>query len=70
MKAISMNHQLRETRQHMRISIEELSKRSGISATHIRRIENYESDPTLTTMQRIAWGLRLDVWEVFGNKRE
>ena len=67
MKAISMNHQLRETRQHMRISIEELSKRSGISATHIGRIERFESDPTLTTMCKLAWGLRLDVWDVFGN---
>ena len=62
-------HHLKETRQRLGITIAELSERSGISTTHIGRIERFESDPTLTTMCKLAWGLRLDVWEVFGKQK-
>ena len=62
-------HHLKETRQRLGITIVELSRRSGISKNHIGRIERYENAPTLTTMCKLAWGLRLDVWEVFGKQK-
>ena len=59
-----MNH-IRMIRKEQKLSLKALSERCGVSEAHLRRIEHGESDPTLKTLCRIAWGLRKDVWEVF-----
>ena len=64
-----MQTKMRELRKQQKMSFKELSLRSNVSIAHLRRVEKGESDPTLTTMLKIAWGLRKEVWEVFGTQK-
>ena len=64
-----MQIKMREVREQMGMSLRSLAKRSGVSANHLGRIERGECDPTLTTMLKIAWGLRKEVWEIFGDQK-
>lgn len=64
-----MSNHMRTIRDEENLSLKALSERCGVSENHLGRIERGECDPTLTTMLKIAWGLRREVWEVFGNQQ-
>lgn len=51
---------LRERREEKGISINQLSKMTGISKGHLSRIENQETMPTILTIERIAIALKVD----------
>lgn len=51
---------LREIREEKGISINQLSKMTGISKGHLSRIENQETMPTILTIERIAIALKVD----------
>lgn len=59
-------------RLHQKITIEELSKKSGVSAKHISQIKTGKSNPTLKTLDKLAnaLGLEIDVTisELIGHK--
>jgi transcriptional regulator with XRE-family HTH domain len=58
--------QLSKLRLERRLSIEELSHRSGVSRAMISRIERAESSPTVNVLNNIAAGLGVLLPEVFG----
>lgn len=62
-------HNMKRIRMEQGLSLRALSERSGVSMRQLARIENMESDPTYTTMQKIAWGLRKEVWQVFEEQK-
>lgn len=51
---------LRKIREENGISINQLSKMTGISKGHLSRIENQETMPTILTIERIAIALKVD----------
>jgi transcriptional regulator with XRE-family HTH domain len=53
-------------RQRAGLTLSELSKASGISASALSKIENGQMSPTYDTMIRLAKGLDVDMPELFG----
>lgn len=47
------------------ISYRDLERKSGISHSQIRKIANFQTIPTQTTMIAIARGLKMDVDQIF-----
>lgn len=56
---------LKEIRKEMNISLEELSKLSGISKSHLSYIERQEKEPTLTILIKIAKALNIDIKDLY-----
>jgi XRE family transcriptional regulator of biofilm formation len=63
-----MRVRLKEFRKKKGLTIRELSEMSGVSKSHISKIENGESDPTFTVMCKLAAALRENPWDVFSCK--
>lgn len=59
-----VNH-VRRIRKEAGLTIKQVSERSGICVNQISRIERGESDPTMSTMCKLAWALRRDVDDLF-----
>lgn len=58
-------NKLHETREEKGVSLRELAKHAGVSKTQINEIENWQSDPTLKTMCRIAKALNMKIEDIF-----
>lgn len=56
-KIISNN--VKEIRNKRKLSLDELAKLSGVSKSLLRQIEKEESNPTITTIWKIADGLKI-----------
>ena len=56
---------LSEIRNKKWISTRELAAKSGVSRSHIQRIESGESNPTIETMCKLARALDVSVYELF-----
>lgn len=56
---------LKEIRKEKQISLEELSKLSGISKSHLSYIERQEKEPTLTILIKIAKSLNIDIKDLY-----
>lgn len=56
---------IRDRRQRLRISQEDLAELSGLDRTYIGGIERGERNPSLKNIARIAAALRVDVAELF-----
>ena len=56
---------IRKIREEKGISINQLSKMTGISKGHLSRIENQETMPTILTIERIAIALKIDSKELY-----
>lgn len=56
---------LRNVREKKNISIRELSRKTGISKSHLNYIENGEREPTLSMIIRIAVALGIDEKELY-----
>jgi len=52
---------IRSARVQRNYSLNDLANRSGVSASTIHKIENYNMVPTVTTLLKIARGLRKDL---------
>lgn len=53
------------------VSIKELSKRTGLSRTYIRDLENQnKTNPTLTSLNKIAIALNVNIKELFYSEIE
>ena len=57
---------LRKLRERKRYSISELAKRSGVSRQHIRDLEldMPQKRVTIVTLEKLAKGLKISVWEL------
>lgn len=56
---------LKEVRQSKKVTLNRLSKKSGISTTHINDIENNIKGPSLFIMIRLAKALDVDITELY-----
>jgi transcriptional regulator with XRE-family HTH domain len=56
---------IRKIRQEKNMSLETLSKLSGISKGHLSKIERQERDPKLTTIILISKALKVDITELY-----
>lgn len=56
---------LKEIREQKQISLEQLSKISGISKSHLNYIERQEKEPTLTVLIKIAKALNIDIKDLY-----
>ncbi|MBE5805524.1 MAG: helix-turn-helix transcriptional regulator [Clostridiales bacterium] len=60
---------LREIRIEKNISIRELSRKTGISKSHLNYIENGEREPTISVIVRIALALGIDEKDLYEVKK-
>lgn len=56
---------LKEIRNKKGISLEELSRATGISRSHLNYIERGEKEPTLSIALRICSALKIDIKEFY-----
>ena len=56
---------LKEIRQKYNLSLEDLSKKTGISTSHLNYIERGEKEPSLSMIIRIAVALNIDEKELY-----
>ena len=54
-------HNLRDIRHSLGLSQEELGFRAGIHRTEISRLEQFEREPKLQTLIKLATGLGIDI---------
>src|SRR5262245_39626648 len=59
--ATSIGARLRATRKKRRLTLQEASKLTGVSASAFSKIERDDLSPTISTMQRIATGLGVEL---------
>ena len=57
---------LRKIRRHKNITLERIARGTGLSVSHLSRIENSKMNPTLDTflMYVNAIGCRMEIWEI------
>lgn len=56
---------LREVREEKNISLRRLAEITGISASQLSKIERQESEPTISTLVRIALALKIDIQKLY-----
>lgn len=61
----NLGSNLRAARKGQNLSQEELSARSGVQAGEISRIERGKRDPQVSTVEKLAAGLKLPLARLF-----
>ena len=56
---------IRKVRQEKNITLDMLSKTSGISKGHLSKIERQEKEPKISTLIQIALALNVDIKELY-----
>jgi len=56
---------VREVRKDKAYTIVKLAQSSGISKGHLSKIERQETEPTISTLIRIAIALKVDIEELY-----
>ncbi len=56
---------IRKKREEKGYTIDKLAKIAGMSKGHLSRIERGETDPTITTLSRVAIALKVKVEELY-----
>lgn len=56
---------LREVREEKNISLRKLADLTGISSSQLSKIERQESEPTISTLVRIALALKIDIQKLY-----
>ncbi|MCP5037699.1 MAG: helix-turn-helix domain-containing protein [Rhodobacteraceae bacterium] len=70
MLQISIGRQIRKLRQAKNLTVTDLSKASSVSVAMISKIENGQTSPSLSTLQRIAIGLGVTITSLFSQYEE
>ena len=56
---------LREIRKERKMTLDQLAKLTGMSKGHLSRIERKETEPTITSLARIALALNVDITKLY-----
>ena len=67
---MDIGKRIREFRGKMNISLNELATRACISPGFLSQIENGKSEPSLTTIKKIADGLQIGISKLFGEAEQ
>ncbi len=62
---VSLGQRVKALRKERGYSQEELAARSGLDRTHIAHIEHGRRNATITTVERVTFGLGISVAELF-----
>jgi transcriptional regulator with XRE-family HTH domain len=62
---ITIGDKLRQLREEKRVSLYEMSQRTGLQRGFIRRVENNLASPSLETLERFANALHMQLWQLF-----
>ena len=62
---ISIGAQLRRLREEKGISLHAVARKSGVQRYFVSRVEKGRAVPSLETLQRLAKGLDVQLWELF-----
>jgi|HubBroStandDraft_4_1064222.scaffolds.fasta_scaffold713418_1 transcriptional regulator with XRE-family HTH domain len=65
MTAGQLRH-IRAWREHRGLSLRQLEERTGLGRGHLSDWENGKALPSLTSLARLAAGLRVEVGQVYG----
>src|SRR5882672_3239997 len=60
---------LQALRQAQALSLDELSRRAGVSKSMLSQIERNQANPTVAVVWRLANALRVDMAELLGGER-
>jgi transcriptional regulator with XRE-family HTH domain len=66
----SFGREVRRRRQALGITLEDLARASGLTPNYLGSIELGKRDPSLSTLEAIAKGLRVPVGELLGGSSE
>lgn len=69
-REVKVGEKIKEMREDMALSLEELSQRTGISTAMLSQIENHMVSPPLGTLIKIAHGLEVDAGAFFRSESE
>ena len=56
---------LREIREERKMTLDTLAKLTGMSKGHLSKIERRETEPTITSLARIALALNIDITKLY-----
>lgn len=62
---ITIKYKIRDIRMKKGITLRELERISKISKSELSNIERNKTDPTLRTLLMIAYGLNIEITELF-----
>lgn len=62
---ITIKYKIRDIREEKGITLRELERISKISKSELSNIERNKADPTLRTLIMIAYGLNVEITELF-----
>lgn len=62
---ITIKYKIRDIREEKGITLRELERISKISKSELSNIERNKTDPTLRTLIMIAYGLNVEITELF-----
>lgn len=65
---VDIGARLHEIRKGRKLTLQEISKATGVSASAFSKIERNELSPTIGTLQRIAQGLNLELMELLNEQ--
>ncbi len=70
MLQMAIGRQVRKFRMAKNLTVSDLSKASGVSVAMVSKIENGQTSPSLSTLQRIAQGLGVSITSLFNQFEE
>lgn len=68
--SIEFGREIRRRREAQGLTLEQLADRAGLTPNYIGTIENGKRDPSLSTVNSLASGLRISPAELFGGIKE
>ncbi len=68
LKALAIGRKIRSIRQSKGLTLEDISKRTGLSKALISRVENEQVSPPIATLLRIASALKVDISHFFSDE--
>lgn len=60
------NEEVKRRRCELGLTVAQLATRAGLSESYVRAVEAGRRDPSLTTMQALAWALDVPLSEMLG----
>lgn len=67
---LNIGHIVRSERQQLGISLEEASRKTGVSKTMLGQIEREESSPTLSTVWKISAGMHIPMAKLLAPRQD
>jgi len=67
---IKLGQRLKEIRKSLALTLEEVSKKTGLARSTLSKIENEQISPTFQVMQKLANGLQIDIPQLFAPPKQ